>query len=184
MPYKNREVQLNYMKQWRKDNLEKNLEYNKQRKKQWYIKNKKHFLECLDQWKKMNPEHIKEYNKKYLIENRKKVYASNRQWAKTEKGKMVKQRGNIARRVRNNNIINNLTLQEWLDILEEYNYRCAYCGCEFDEDTLPTKDHVIPISKAGHNIKENVVPACQSCNSKKNNKIIIGIKGGKAWQNR
>ncbi|MCK4464389.1 MAG: HNH endonuclease [Bacteroidales bacterium] len=35
-----------------------------------------------------------------------------------------------------------------------------------------TKDHVIPISKGGDNTKENIVPACQSCNSKKFNKIF------------
>ena len=37
---------------------------------------------------------------------------------------------------------------------------------------MPTKDHVIPISKGGHNTKENIVPACQSCNNKKYNKIL------------
>lgn len=182
MPYKDREVQLKYIKQWRKDNKEKNLEYDKRRKKQWYIKNKKHFLECVSRWHKKNPN-------KYRLENREKVNAYmslyKKHWAKTEKGKMVKQRGNIARRTRNNNIINTLILQEWLDILKEYNYRCAYCGVGFGDNILPTKDHIIPISKGGNNIKENVVPACQSCNSKKNNKIISEVRGeGRLWQSQ
>ena len=181
-----------YRRDWRNRNIKHCREYDKKYEenrgdrleyfKKYYKDNKEKMNEKYDQWNKEHLAHRKEYHKRYdnqyLILNRERIYAHHRQWTKTEKGKMVKQRGNIARRVRNNNIINNLTLQEWLDILEEYNYRCAYCGCEFDEDTLPTKDHVIPISKGGHNTKENVVPACQSCNSRKNNKIISEVKGG------
>ena len=154
MPYKNKRDEEEWRKRWREKNPERN---------------KKH---C-KQWRKTHPE----YSKQHLKKNRENIYIYHRQWAKTEKGKMVKQRGNVARQVRNNNIVNTLTSQEWLDILEEYNYRCAYCNIEFDENILPTKDHIIPISRGGHNIKENVVPACQSCNSKKSNKIISVVKG-------
>ena len=84
----------------------------------------------------------------------------------------MKQRKDTKRRIRENKIINTLTYKEWLNILKKYDYKCAYCGCEFDENTLPQKDHVIPISKGGHNTKENVVPACIICNSKKWTKII------------
>lgn len=177
MPYKDHKTQIAYMKQWQKDNKEKYSEYNKQRKKRWYTENKKRFLACLNRWREKNPNYNKEYNQKYLIANRGKINAYNRQWTKTERGKMVKQRGNIARRAKERNIINILTLQEWLNILEKYNHRCAYCDIEFDCENLPTKDHLIPISRGGHNIKENVVPACQSCNSRKSNKMISVMKG-------
>ena len=69
-------------------------------------------------------------------------------------------------------IINTLTSNEWLGILKKYYWRCAYCGKEFDLFNRPTRDHIIPISKGGDNVKENIVPACKSCNSKKYNKII------------
>jgi len=51
--------------------------------------------------------------------------------------------------------------------------KCAYCGIDFDENNLPTRDHIIPISKGGDNTKENVIPACRICNAKKGNKILI-----------
>ena len=35
-----------------------------------------------------------------------------------------------------------------------------------------TQDHVIPLSKGGQHIKENIVPACPSCNSKKGNRML------------
>lgn len=75
------------------------------------------------------------------------------------------------------NVINTLTAKEWIDILKEYKFKCAYCGKEFNLFDRPTRDHVIPISKGGHNTKENVVPACGSCNSKKHDKLLIK-KGG------
>jgi 5-methylcytosine-specific restriction endonuclease McrA len=68
--------------------------------------------------------------------------------------------------------INTLTNEEWLNILKEFKYKCAYCGIEFDENILPEKDHIIPRSKGGYNIKENIIPSCRYCNSKKHNKIL------------
>jgi len=94
-----------------------------------------------------------------------------KEWNKTEKSKARSQRGHMKRRTKEREIINTLTSQEWADVLEEYNYRCAYCDVEFEVENMPHKDHIIPISKGGHNIKENIVPACQSCNSKKGNKL-------------
>ena len=40
---------------------------------------------------------------------------------------------------------------------------------------MPTRDHIIPISKGGNNVKENIVPAYRSCNSKKHNKLILEL---------
>lgn len=40
---------------------------------------------------------------------------------------------------------------------------CAYCG-----DPLPTQvDHVIPRSRGGSDDRENLAPACRSCNMEK-----------------
>ena len=30
-------------------------------------------------------------------------------------------------------------------------------------------DHIVPKTQGGHNFKSNLVPACKSCNTKKNN---------------
>lgn len=57
------------------------------------------------------------------------------------------------------------TRQEWENKKKSYNYTCAYCG----KQTKLTKDHVIPLSKGGNDNIENIVPSCQSCNSRKYN---------------
>ncbi|SJZ75332.1 HNH endonuclease [Novilysobacter spongiicola] len=46
---------------------------------------------------------------------------------------------------------------------------CLYCGDRFHRPKL-TRDHVIPVSKGGRDIWENVVSACFHCNSRKGNR--------------
>lgn len=58
-----------------------------------------------------------------------------------------------------------LTEAQWRDILDQYHHRCAYCGRKMDKLTI---DHVIPLAKGGTHSANNVVPACQHCNSVKN----------------
>jgi 5-methylcytosine-specific restriction endonuclease McrA len=43
---------------------------------------------------------------------------------------------------------------------------CHYCGKGFKPSDL-TMDHLIPIVRGGRSVKENLVPACKDCNSRK-----------------
>jgi 5-methylcytosine-specific restriction endonuclease McrA len=56
-----------------------------------------------------------------------------------------------------------LGLDEWRKIKRLFDDRCAYCGCR---ERL-TMDHVRAISRGGRHDAKNIVPACQSCNSRK-----------------
>jgi 5-methylcytosine-specific restriction endonuclease McrA len=47
-------------------------------------------------------------------------------------------------------------------------YRCCFCGNRFSPEEL-TYDHVIPRSKGGKTVWENILTACISCNTKKKN---------------
>lgn len=49
------------------------------------------------------------------------------------------------------------------------NGRCGYCGAALGQREA-TIDHIIPKSQGGKTTWENVVLACQKCNSKKDNK--------------
>lgn len=164
---KNKEKKLARSKMWAKDNREKSNAI----KNKWRRNNREQALEIIKQWHKKNSEKEKEYWKKYFQKNKEKLYKKIKEWNKTENGKALHQRSNHKRRTREKEIINTLTAKEWADILEEHNYRCIYCDVEFNCELLPTKDHIIPINKGGHNTKENIVPACRSCNSKKHDKL-------------
>ena len=59
------------------------------------------------------------------------------------------------------------TLKEWEDLKKRYKNICAICKLE----KKLTKDHIIPLSKGGSDLIENIQPLCRNCNSRKNNKI-------------
>jgi len=50
-------------------------------------------------------------------------------------------------------------------IFSAFDYKCAYCG----DDKDITNDHFIPVSHGGKSIAGNILPACRSCNSSKQN---------------
>lgn len=53
--------------------------------------------------------------------------------------------------------------------------RCVYCGWEEDEDKYRhlTVDHIFPKSRGGLNILENKVVACNVCNLRKGNRLLL-----------
>lgn len=59
-----------------------------------------------------------------------------------------------------------LTASQWKAIKAAYGYRCAYCG----KKRKLTQDHVVPVSKGGGYVADNIVPACMSCNASKGNR--------------
>lgn len=87
-------------------------------------------------------------------------------------GKVSRARIDARRRQRISQAPVTLTAGEWLELLEQQNYACAYCGKPFSVDLKATRDHIIPVLHGGGLTRENVLPACQSCNSSKGAKLI------------
>lgn len=55
-----------------------------------------------------------------------------------------------------------LQLNEWIETLRHYNWRCAFCGGPFE-----SLDHFIPVSRGGASWVGNVVPSCLRCQAAK-----------------
>lgn len=49
------------------------------------------------------------------------------------------------------------------EVLEKYNYKCAYCGCDLTIETLQI-DHIHPKYLGGLDEVNNYNPSCRSCN--------------------
>lgn len=117
------------------------------------------------------------YNKRYrdanlerISESKKKWYAENIQYAKEMHRRYYK---NNREKFDNNKKIHRsrkkeaptgLTVADWRKAVEFFDNKCAYCGKTTD---YLHREHFIPLSKKGGYTKDNIVPACKSCNSKK-----------------
>ena len=53
-------------------------------------------------------------------------------------------------------------------------YTCMYCGEKLPPRLL-TRDHVVPISKGGRDVWENVVSSCRACNQRKDERNVNDI---------
>lgn len=95
---------------------------------------------------------------------------ANRKYRRTENGKIISHNQNAIRRQAQRS--GYLSLAEWREILEKQNFCCAYCTRRFDDVLAPTVDHVVPLSRGGQHARENIVAACQSCNSRKSNREV------------
>lgn len=60
------------------------------------------------------------------------------------------------------------TEAEWALMLDMYAHRCAYCL-----GPAESRDHITPICAGGSNDIENIVPACLTCNKRKQRRPLL-----------
>ena len=164
----NKEYIAEQKKQYRQENKEYIADYyqeNKERiaeqKKQYYQENKERIAERSKRHRQENKERIAERAKRYYQEN--KEYSADRskryQQENPEKCAIYSQR----RRAWKIRLDSTLTFEQWETIKVVFNNSCAYCG----NDKKIEQEHFIPLSKGGEYTRNNIIPACKSCNSSK-----------------
>jgi 5-methylcytosine-specific restriction endonuclease McrA len=99
--------------------------------------------------------------RKMVARDRAAEVAKVRRWQKENPEQVRVQRN--TRRARKLAIPSDLTVPEWMAILDHFGWRCVYCGI----GGPMTMDHATPLSRGGHHAAVNIVPACRSCNSAK-----------------
>lgn len=113
---------------------------------------------------------LKKKRSKWLKKNKRRLYDKWNAWAKTPQGRKVRHALTAKRwaAIRGTGR-GTLKLVQWEKIKARYWFRCAYCG----KKRRLTMDHVTPLTLGGLHVAKNIVPACQSCNSRKRNKIWL-----------
>ena len=66
------------------------------------------------------------------------------------------------------------TYQQWIEM--KIDNKCLACGKSEPEIKL-TVDHIIPLSKGGKHIRNNIQPLCFSCNVRKYTAIVDYRRG-------
>ena len=138
---------------------------------------------------RLNKQHELENNKKYHEEHKSEIKKRQSAYRKTEGFKKSKAkhrrkpdvyktdalRSKIRYHAKRSNTAksDSINRQQWESAKKYFNYRCAVCGKEPNEDQVLAIDHWIPISKGGLSTVENIVPLCHGvdgCNNSKKDK--------------
>lgn len=168
-PEKLKKTELDRSHRWAKNNPERSKELSRIRYAEWIKSDpegyEKHLEEKRLKEKERREKDPETYNKKRIIP--KKL------WKKRnpEKCRAQWRKDNTKRhaRVRNAEICD-LTEDQRNEIFSFYKNRCYYCGKYSKKLTM---DHVVPLSKNGNHTFNNIVPACQFCNTKKHNRAPL-----------
>lgn len=123
------------------------------------------------EWREAHPRYGKRWWAKMPETTREQYRKHKRRQSKTDYGRTYNVHRQHLRRTAERN--GDVT-PEWMQQLHKEQTKCAYCGRSFCAELPATIDHVYPLSKGGTHTKDNIVLACQPCNSTKNDRIIDG----------
>lgn len=121
-------------------------------------------------WREKNKNLLPSLRHEYYEKNKEAIKARVRGFYSSEYGKPFKQLNDQKRRSLKKQSISTLTMADWRDALEFFEHKCAYCG---EPDEVLHQDHVIALSKGGHYTRQNIIPACSTCNFRKHNSDLF-----------
>ncbi|QIA28523.1 HNH endonuclease [Phage f2b1] len=176
----NKEKRKAYDKKYREENKERiaarQKEYMKTYLPEYYEKNKDLLIDKQRQYRKENEEAVKANQRRYYEENKERIIERNRKWRAENRDKMAKliknwfkenkdkrREYNQTRRAKLQELVADLTVEQWETIQSYFGNCCAYCG----EVEPLNQDHFIPVNSGGGYTLSNIIPACTPCNSSK-----------------
>jgi len=185
-----KECQREYHAEYRKTNAQAVSERKKkcyQSKKQEYLdKIRRYYQENINtitlyqqSYREDNKPRLNDYNRKYYLNNHDALKAKSRKyhhdnsddikvkhsrWAELNSDKVYLLRHR--RRARFKDLPHTLNKEQWAKSKEYFENKCAYCGKPVE---LLVQDHFIALTKGGEYTHNNIIPACQNCNSSKYN---------------
>lgn len=141
-----------------------------EKRKQRYEKNRETEIIKSQKYQKVHPEKVKEIKQRHSIKRAEQIQERVKNWINNNPihSRMLKH----VNRAENIDI----TLDGFVELYNKFKigdnlFYCHYCGAKLSFSQTQI-DHVMPLSKGGLNQMDNMVIACQPCNSKKGSKIL------------
>jgi len=157
----------------------------KEQDRQYYLDNREAILQRVRRYNQANIKKVMAYQNSYhanpAVKAKRKLYiqqynAENSEahvvavnlWRHENPNKAIRNSRKyvITRRARKQNASGYFQYSAWLEKCSYHGWKCFYCPQVLTEQTV-TVDHRKPLSKSGSNWLANLVPACKSCNSRK-----------------
>lgn len=148
-----------YYKEYYKRNREAKL----RRQNEYAAMNREREAMRARNWRKANPEKVRALNLSWTSRNKDHISSYKKDYLRNNRDIIQANRRLRKARIRGTPLHHKITAEEWSEIINRYDHRCAYC---FTSGKM-TMDHVIAISRGGSHTSDNVVPACMSCNARK-----------------
>lgn len=166
----NKEEEREKQKQYYQNNKEKVNKKHKQHyqnnKEQINEKHKQYYCNNKDWFK----EYHKEYDKKYYDEHREDILKRCKEYKENNPEKAFN--NNNKRRLREESQGRGITKEQWLEMMNFFDWKCAYSGITLSKETR-TVDHVVSLNKNGEHEIWNLVPMYKPYNSSKGVKDML-----------
>ena len=124
------------------------------------------------QYRENNKEKIAEINKQYREDNKEKIAEYAKQYYASEQGQVVQFNARNKRRQREEEQGRGITVEQWKEMMEFFEWKCAYSGTPLNKDNR-TIDHIIPLKIGGLNEPWNCVPMYANYNFSKQGKDMM-----------
>lgn len=160
-----KECAKQYMQQYYEENKEKIIQHNTQYQQE--------HKEKLKQYYEKNKEHLLQYQQQYYEENKDDRLQYQRQYIQTPQGQIVLFNNNNKRRKREQEQGAGINKEQWLEMMQFFDFKCAYSGKSLGAKNNRSIDHIIPIVKGGEHEVWNCVPMDRSLNTSKHDKDIM-----------
>ncbi len=128
----------------------------------YYRKHRKEQLARMKRYAAKHRNQIGAYKRNWAKENRARLRLVKAKWRKRNPDKVsaIHRIDNTRRRAKGNGTF---THEQWLELCGRHEWRCALCHRRRKLEV----DHIVALSKNGHNRISNIQPLCRSCNARK-----------------
>lgn len=140
--------------------------------KAWAARNSDHKKTVQAAWVAANKQRLREVRRRRYEANTARIRAVADDWARRnpDRAREIARRADAKRRAKKRGAPSTMTKRDLAAIVECFGGACAYCL----RTDLPLQiDHVTAIESGGWDVPENVVPACKSCNSRKQARGVL-----------
>ena len=159
-----KEEMSEHMKQYREEHKEQILKKNKQ----YYEENKEEILKKNKQYYEENKEQIAEHMKQYREEHKEEILKKKKQYR--EENPHISFNNHNKRRQLEENQGNGISKEQWLEMMNFFEWKCAYSGEKLSSKEVRTIDHIVALNNGGLNEIWNCVPMYRSYNTSKHTK--------------